>query len=49
MDYQCVVVYTVINIAPPRLAGQSTEISDGCVSWFKNKIKKLVFSKLNIT
>ncbi|KAL0902296.1 hypothetical protein ABMA27_000199 [Loxostege sticticalis] len=44
MDYQCVVVYTVINIAPPRLtaAAQATEFSNGCVTWFKNKIKRAV-------
>lgn len=40
MDYQCIVVYTVINIAPPRLTAQASEFSNGCVTWFKNKIKK---------
>ncbi|CAH2103931.1 unnamed protein product [Euphydryas editha] len=40
MDYQCVVVYTVINIAPPRLS--QTDISNGCVDWIKNKIKRAV-------
>ncbi|KAG6454168.1 UDP-N-acetylglucosamine--peptide N-acetylglucosaminyltransferase 110 kDa subunit [Manduca sexta] len=42
MDYQCIVVYTVINIAPPRLSAQATEFSNGCVTWFKNKIKRAV-------
>ncbi|XP_063837942.1 UDP-N-acetylglucosamine--peptide N-acetylglucosaminyltransferase 110 kDa subunit-like [Ostrinia nubilalis] len=42
MDYQCVVVYTVINIAPPKLTAQATEFSNGCVTWFKNKIKRAV-------
>ncbi|KAJ8737821.1 hypothetical protein PYW08_000416 [Mythimna loreyi] len=42
MDYQCIVVYTVINIAPPRLTAQATELSDGCVTWFKNKFKRAV-------
>ncbi|XP_075990911.1 UDP-N-acetylglucosamine--peptide N-acetylglucosaminyltransferase 110 kDa subunit-like [Anticarsia gemmatalis] len=42
MDYQCIVVYTVINIAPPRLSAQATELSDGCITWFKNKIKRAV-------
>ncbi|KAL4717648.1 hypothetical protein ACJJTC_000797 [Scirpophaga incertulas] len=42
MDYQCIVVYTVINIAPPRLTAQTSEISDGCATWFKNKIKRAV-------
>ncbi|XP_073955032.1 UDP-N-acetylglucosamine--peptide N-acetylglucosaminyltransferase 110 kDa subunit-like isoform X2 [Choristoneura fumiferana] len=41
MDYQCIVVYTVINIAPPRLA-QAAEFSDGCITWLKNKIKRAV-------
>ncbi|XP_050360957.1 UDP-N-acetylglucosamine--peptide N-acetylglucosaminyltransferase 110 kDa subunit-like isoform X2 [Nymphalis io] len=40
MDYQCVVVYTVINIAPPRLT--QTDIPNGCVDWIKNKIKRAV-------
>ncbi|XP_072930626.1 UDP-N-acetylglucosamine--peptide N-acetylglucosaminyltransferase 110 kDa subunit-like isoform X2 [Epargyreus clarus] len=42
MDYQCVVVYTVINIAPPRLSAQAADLSDGCIAWFKNKIKRAV-------
>ncbi|CAH0577977.1 unnamed protein product [Chrysodeixis includens] len=42
MDYQCIVVYTVINIAPPRQSAQATDVSDGCVTWFKNKIKRAV-------
>ncbi|XP_049886201.1 UDP-N-acetylglucosamine--peptide N-acetylglucosaminyltransferase 110 kDa subunit-like [Pectinophora gossypiella] len=42
MDYQCIVVYTVINIAPPRLATQAAGWSDGCITWFKNKIKRAV-------
>nr|XP_021193047.2 UDP-N-acetylglucosamine--peptide N-acetylglucosaminyltransferase 110 kDa subunit [Helicoverpa armigera] len=42
MDYQCIVVYTVINIAPPRLTAQATDLSNGCVTWFKNKIKRAV-------
>lgn len=41
MDYQCVVVYTVINIAPPRLTTQAAELN-GCIAWFKNKLKRLV-------
>ncbi|XP_041986785.1 UDP-N-acetylglucosamine--peptide N-acetylglucosaminyltransferase 110 kDa subunit-like [Aricia agestis] len=41
MDYQCVVVYTVINIAPPRLSAQAS-MSNGCVDWIKNKIKRAV-------
>nr|XP_034839789.1 UDP-N-acetylglucosamine--peptide N-acetylglucosaminyltransferase 110 kDa subunit-like isoform X3 [Maniola hyperantus] len=41
MEYQCVVVYTVINIAPPRPA-QSADVSSGCVDWIKNKIKRAV-------
>ncbi|XP_047524909.1 UDP-N-acetylglucosamine--peptide N-acetylglucosaminyltransferase 110 kDa subunit-like [Pieris napi] len=41
MDYQCVVVYTVINIAPPKLAAQTSELG-GCVDWIKNKIKRAV-------
>ncbi|CAH2034730.1 unnamed protein product, partial [Iphiclides podalirius] len=45
MDYQCVVVYTVINIAPPRLSAQATELN-GCVAWFKNKIKRAVAAYL---
>ncbi|XP_026761185.1 UDP-N-acetylglucosamine--peptide N-acetylglucosaminyltransferase 110 kDa subunit-like isoform X1 [Galleria mellonella] len=40
MDYQCIVVYTVINIAPPKLT--ATEFSNGCITWFKNKIKRAV-------
>ncbi|KAM3968502.1 UDP-N-acetylglucosamine--peptide N-acetylglucosaminyltransferase 110 kDa subunit [Aphomia sociella] len=42
MDYQCIVVYTVINIAPPKLTAQATEFSNGCITWFKNKIKRAV-------
>lgn len=42
MDYQCIVVYTVINIAPPRLTAQATQLSDGCITWFKNKIKRAI-------
>lgn len=42
MDYQCIVVYTVINIAPPRLNSQATELPNGCITWFKNKIKRAV-------
>lgn len=42
MDYQSIVVYTVINIAPPRLTAQATGLSEGCVTWFKNKFKRLV-------
>ncbi|KOB75058.1 Uncharacterized protein OBRU01_08098 [Operophtera brumata] len=42
MDYQCIIVYTVINIAPPLLAAEATEFTDGCVTWFKNKIKRAV-------
>uniref|UniRef100_A0A2A4JLS9 protein O-GlcNAc transferase n=1 Tax=Heliothis virescens TaxID=7102 RepID=A0A2A4JLS9_HELVI len=42
MDYQCIVVYTVINIAHPRLSAQATDLSSGCVTWFKNKIKRAV-------
>ncbi|XP_038216921.1 UDP-N-acetylglucosamine--peptide N-acetylglucosaminyltransferase 110 kDa subunit-like isoform X1 [Zerene cesonia] len=42
MDYQCVVVYTVINIAPPKLASETASFSDGCVDWIKNKIKRAV-------
>ncbi|XP_068618736.1 UDP-N-acetylglucosamine--peptide N-acetylglucosaminyltransferase 110 kDa subunit-like [Battus philenor] len=42
MDYQCVVVYTVINISPPRLTAQAAELSGGCVAWFKNKLKRAV-------
>ncbi|CAK1554875.1 unnamed protein product [Leptosia nina] len=42
MDYQCVVVYTVINIAPPKLAAQATHLGSGCVDWIKNKIKRAV-------
>ncbi|XP_026735856.1 UDP-N-acetylglucosamine--peptide N-acetylglucosaminyltransferase 110 kDa subunit-like isoform X1 [Trichoplusia ni] len=42
MDYQCIVVYTVINIAPPRQSAQASDVSDGCVTWFKNKIKRAV-------
>ncbi|CAG5039015.1 unnamed protein product [Parnassius apollo] len=42
MDYQCVVVYTVINIAPPRLATQAAGLSNGCIAWFKNKLKRAV-------
>ncbi|XP_063393763.1 UDP-N-acetylglucosamine--peptide N-acetylglucosaminyltransferase 110 kDa subunit-like [Cydia fagiglandana] len=41
MDYQCIVVYTVINIAPPRF-DQNAEFSDGCITWLKNKIKRTV-------
>ncbi|CAH0716023.1 unnamed protein product, partial [Brenthis ino] len=39
MDYQCVVVYTVINIAPPKF---SQDIPNGCVDWFKNKVKRAI-------
>ncbi|RVE46689.1 hypothetical protein evm_008652 [Chilo suppressalis] len=42
MDYQCIVVYTVINIAPPRLTAQAPELSNGCITWFKNKVKRAV-------
>ncbi|CAH0746277.1 unnamed protein product [Diatraea saccharalis] len=42
MDYQCIVVYTVINIAPPKLTAQASELSNGCITWFKNKIKRAV-------
>lgn len=52
MDYQCIVVYTVINIAPPRLTAQAAEFSTGCITWFKDKIKRSVLIwklKLKIT
>ncbi|XP_052746650.1 UDP-N-acetylglucosamine--peptide N-acetylglucosaminyltransferase 110 kDa subunit-like [Bicyclus anynana] len=39
MEYQCVVVYTVINIAPPRPA-DAAGVSSGCVDWIKNKMKR---------
>ncbi|XP_053623562.1 UDP-N-acetylglucosamine--peptide N-acetylglucosaminyltransferase 110 kDa subunit-like isoform X2 [Plodia interpunctella] len=42
MDYQCIVVYTVINIAPPRLTTPSSGYTNGCITWFKNKIKRAV-------
>ncbi|XP_013133366.1 PREDICTED: UDP-N-acetylglucosamine--peptide N-acetylglucosaminyltransferase 110 kDa subunit-like [Papilio polytes] len=42
MDYQCIVVYTVINIAPPRLTSQAAGLSNGCIAWFKNKLKRAV-------
>ncbi|OWR42776.1 UDP-N-acetylglucosamine--peptide N-acetylglucosaminyltransferase 110 kDa subunit-like [Danaus plexippus] len=41
MDYQCVVVYTVINISPPRMS-QAASITNGCVDWFRNKIKRAI-------
>nr|XP_013189449.1 unnamed protein product [Amyelois transitella] len=42
MDYQCIVVYTVINIAPPRLTAETSGYTNGCITWFKNKIKRAV-------
>ncbi|KAJ2954228.1 hypothetical protein O0L34_g2471 [Tuta absoluta] len=48
MDYQCVVVYTVINIASPRLSAQAADLSDGFVNWFKNKIKRAVAVYLHL-
>lgn len=42
MDYQCIVVYTVINIAPPRFAAHDADVNDGCITWFKNRIKRAV-------
>ncbi|VVC99805.1 unnamed protein product [Leptidea sinapis] len=41
MDYQCVVVYTIINIEPPKVASQ-VDYRDGCIDWIKNKIKGAV-------
>ncbi|KAI5647006.1 tetratricopeptide repeat domain-containing protein [Phthorimaea operculella] len=48
MDYQCVVVYTVINIASPRLSAQAADLSDGFFNWFKNKIKRAVAVYLHL-
>lgn len=42
MDYQCIIVYTVINISPPRLAGPAEELTGGCITWFKNRIKRAI-------
>lgn len=49
MDYQCIVVYTVINIAPPRVTAQAADLSDGCITWFKNKIKRSVYEILHLS
>lgn len=44
MDYQCIVVYTIVRIAPfypcppPNVPNEK---QDGCLFWIKSQIKRL--------
>lgn len=42
MDYQCIVVYTIVRIAPINpLPNSNDEKRNGCLNWAKSQIKRL--------
>lgn len=47
MELQCVVVYTVIDIAAPKVPSEP-EVAplDGCLAWIKGQIKRSHFNTL---
>lgn len=42
MDYQCIVVYTIVRIAPILPKNYYDEKKMGCLDWVKAQIKRLV-------
>lgn len=42
MDYQCIIVYTVITILPPRYEIEDVSSRNGCFGCIKKAIKRLV-------
>ncbi|KAK7575890.1 hypothetical protein V9T40_012176 [Parthenolecanium corni] len=46
MDYQCIIVYTVITILPPRYEIEDVSSRNGCFGCIKKAIKRLVGTNL---
>jgi hypothetical protein len=44
MDYQCIVIYTIVRIAPiyPPYPNKAAEKQGGCLDWIKSQIKRLL-------
>ncbi len=42
MDYQCIIVYTVITILPPKYEVEDVSARNGCFGCIKKAIKRLV-------
>lgn len=42
MDYQCIVVYTIVRITPILPKNYYDDKKTGCLDWVKGQIKRLV-------